>query len=95
MIAPTHLIVGQSAYPAACIALAHPPVLADVCVAMGAALIPDLDSRASYAGRLLPPLSDWIERRFGHRGLTYSLLAQFLAGALALWLLPMSSSVKV
>jgi inner membrane protein len=40
------------------------------------------------AGRLLPPLSGWLERQVGHRTVTHSLLAQALAGALAWALLP-------
>lgn len=57
-------------------------------MALAAALIPDLDSRQSYAGRLLPPLSGWLERQVGHRTVTHSLLAQALAAALAWALLP-------
>jgi inner membrane protein len=88
MLTPTHLITAQTAYLAACVVAAHPPAPAEALVALGAALLPDLDSHQSYPGRLLPPLSEWVERRFGHRGLTHSLLAQALAGFVAWWLLP-------
>lgn len=88
MLTPTHLITAQTAYLAACVVAAHPPAPAEALVALGAALLSDLDSHQSYPGRLLPPLSEWVERRFGHRGLTHSLLAQALAGLVAWWLLP-------
>ena len=88
VLTPTHLITAQTAYLAVCIATAHAPAPGEAIVAVVAALIPDLDSRPSYAGRLLPPLSGWIEHVFGHRGVTHSLLAQVVAGALAWALLP-------
>jgi inner membrane protein len=88
LLTPTHLVTAQAAYLAACIATAHPPAPAEAIAALGAGLIPDLDSRQSYAGRLVPPLSGWIEHRFGHRAVTHSLLAQALIGALAWALLP-------
>lgn len=52
MLTPTHLIIAQTG----CIATAHPLALVDAVAALGAALIPDLDSRRCHAGRLLPPL---------------------------------------
>jgi inner membrane protein len=79
LLTPAHLITAQTAYLGACVAAARPPVAAEALVALGAALIPDLDSRQSYPRRVLPPLSEWLERRFGHRSLTHSLLAQALA----------------
>ncbi|KAA3654884.1 MAG: hypothetical protein DWQ04_34025, partial [Chloroflexi bacterium] len=39
------------------------------------ALLPDIDSQASVIGRLFPFLSVSLERRFGHRQITHSLLA--------------------
>ncbi|MEA3336690.1 MAG: metal-dependent hydrolase, partial [Chloroflexota bacterium] len=46
------------------------------------ALLPDIDSQASIVGRLFPFISKPIERRFGHRQVTHSLLALvFVAGA--------------
>ncbi|MBI2503655.1 MAG: efflux RND transporter periplasmic adaptor subunit [Candidatus Latescibacteria bacterium] len=55
------------------------------CALLGS-LLPDLDSPKSAPGRLLPFLSQPLERRWGHRTVTHSLLA-FLA--LALVLLPL------
>ena len=50
------------------------------------AVLPDLDLRQSWAGRLLPGASGWLEDRFGHRTLTHSLLLQAGAG-IAAWAL--------
>jgi membrane-bound metal-dependent hydrolase YbcI (DUF457 family) len=50
-----------------------------------ASLLPDLDTGASRVGRSVPMLSRWLERRFGHRTLTHSVV--FIAG-LAVVLLP-------
>jgi len=38
------------------------------------ALLPDIDTPTSLIGRLARPLSRWLERRFGHRTITHSLL---------------------
>ncbi|MBK1620324.1 hypothetical protein CKO42_18140 [Lamprobacter modestohalophilus] len=51
-------------------------------------MLPDLDSKASYIGRLLRLTSGTLERYFGHRTFTHSLLLQCIAGLLAWWLLP-------
>jgi membrane-bound metal-dependent hydrolase YbcI (DUF457 family) len=49
------------------------PALPILCAVF--ALLPDLDSAASHVGRLFPWLSRPLERRFGHRTVTHSLLA--------------------
>jgi len=88
VLTPTHLLTAQVAYLSGCIFSAHPPNPAESLVALGAALIPDLDSRQSTIGRALPFLSGALEYRFGHRTLTHSLLAQVTLGALAWSALP-------
>lgn len=88
MIAPTHLAAGQTAYLAACLLAGHPPNAAEAAAALAASQIPDLDTQTSYAGRILPPLSDWIEHQFGHRTLTHSALFATAAILLAWLLLP-------
>jgi inner membrane protein len=55
---------------------------------VAASLAPDLDSRVSNVGRLLPFLSQPIEYHFGHRTITHSLVAQFVLCSLAYALLP-------
>lgn len=88
MLTPTHLLFAQTAYLGACLSTAHPPVPDEAAVALLGALLPDLDSRASYIGRLLRLTSGLLEQYFGHRSFTHSLLVQVLAGGLAFWLLP-------
>lgn len=88
MLTPTHLVAGQTAYLAVCVASGNPPTPTEALVALGAAMLPDLDSRQSYIGRLIPPLSTWIGTRFGHRTLTHSLAAQAVVLTVAWFLLP-------
>jgi inner membrane protein len=88
MLTPTHLVTGQTAFLLGAIATGHAPTLAESQVALLASLIPDLDSRHAYVGRLLPFLSEPLECRFGHRTLTHSLIAQGAIGTLAYALLP-------
>ena len=57
-------------------------------VAASSALLPDLDTRQSYFGRLIKPVSGWFEDTFGHRTLTHSLFAQVTMGVLAYFVLP-------
>jgi len=81
VVTPSHLLIAQTAYLGACRAFAHPPAPGEAAVALAAALIPELDSRQSYAGRLLPPLAGWlVDRLVGRRTATRSLLAQALGG---------------
>jgi inner membrane protein len=46
-------------------------------VAFGAlaGLLPDVDISTSFAGRVFPWMSNWLERRFPHRSCTHSLVA--------------------
>ncbi|MBK1632648.1 hypothetical protein CKO31_18250 [Thiohalocapsa halophila] len=88
MLVPSHLAAAHAAYLGACLATAQQPQPAEALVALGGALIPDLDSPQSYAGRVLPPFSGWIERNFGHRTVTHALLTQAAVGLAAWWLLP-------
>jgi membrane-bound metal-dependent hydrolase YbcI (DUF457 family) len=56
------------------------PHLGRVLLCVVFALLPDLDSAASHVGRLFPWLSRPLERRFGHRTVTHSLLATGTVG---------------
>lgn len=76
MITPTHLVAAQTTYLACCVATAHTPISSEAVLACVAGLIPDIDSRQSYIGRLVPFLSAPFEYWFGHRTLSHSLLFQ-------------------
>ena len=88
MLTPTHLVAAQTSYLVVCVIVGHPPAAEEAAVAMLGSLIPDLDTRASYVGRLLRITSSTLERYFGHRTFTHALLPQAVVGALAWWLLP-------
>ncbi len=88
MLTPTHLVTGQTVFLLGAIATGHAPTIPEALVAMLAALIPDLDSRHSYLGRLLPFISRPMEYRFGHRTMTHSLMVQGIIGAVAYTVLP-------
>ncbi|MGB6647108.1 MAG: metal-dependent hydrolase [Bacteroidota bacterium] len=85
MTAPTHVTFAQLVY---LLVLTMMGVglsgMNALLVALGS-LLPDMDTEASVVGSTMPPLSRWIERRFGHRTLSHSWL--FIV-ALALVLLP-------
>lgn len=78
MIAPTHLVAAQTCYLAGCVATAHTPILSEALLACVAGILPDIDKRQSYIGRLLPFISTPVEYWFGHRTFSHSLLFQIL-----------------
>ena len=80
MLAPTHLVFGQTAYLSLCVATGHVPTYAEALVAVGCSLLPDLDNRQSIVGRLLFPLAGWLEYQFGHRTFTHALAFQIIVG---------------
>jgi len=88
MLLPTHLVTGQTAYLAVCVAVLHTPRPAEALVAVMAATLPDLDHRQSLVGRWFPFISYPLEYHFGHRSLTHSLLLQVLSGVMAWYALP-------
>ena len=52
---------------------ATPDVASGAALAAGA-LLPDIDTTTSDLGKFVKPVSRWIERRYGHRTITHSLL---------------------
>jgi len=86
MIAPTHIITGQTAYLVASVVSGHNPALGEGLLAAACGLLPDLDKRQGIIGRMFPMISEPLDYYIGHRTLTHSLL--FLgAFGLALWYL--------
>ena len=76
MMAVTHMVVAVAGTTL---------ILSDVspatmAISIGASQLPDLDTTQSLAGRLLLPVSSYIEETFGHRSVTHSLL---MTGALS------------
>lgn len=88
MITPTHLVAAQTSYLACCVATAQTPVLNEALLACLAGLIPDIDKRQSYIGRLLPFISIPFEYWFGHRTFSHSLLFQGIIIIPAFYFLP-------
>lgn len=86
MIAPTHIITGQTAYLMSSVVCGHNPILAEGMLAAACGLLPDLDKRQGIIGRLFPMISEPLDYYIGHRTLTHSLL--FLGSfGLVLWYL--------
>ena len=65
---------------------ANPGLAAGAALALGS-LLPDLDTAHSGLGRWVKPVSRSLERRFGHRTLTHSLLGMVLLACGSSWLL--------
>jgi membrane-bound metal-dependent hydrolase YbcI (DUF457 family) len=78
MQAPTHVAFGLvfTVSVGTVLGIRLTPAVAALTTA--GALLPDVDTTTSLVGKLCPPLSRLLERRFGHRTLTHSLLALML-----------------
>lgn len=86
MKAATHLafagVVGVSA-----VGFGAQPGIAGTGALLMGSLLPDIDTAHSGLGRWVRPLSTRLERRFGHRTLTHSLLGTALLACASSWLL--------
>ena len=65
---------------------ANPGLAVGAALALGS-LLPDLDTAHSGLGRWAKPVSRQLERRFGHRTLTHSLIGLALLACGSSWLL--------
>ena len=76
MMARSHVVVGVAAWIVMAPVL-HLPVLdpLDLVLAVGGALLPDVDHPKSWVGRRTRPVSTAIAAALGHRGVTHSALA--------------------
>jgi inner membrane protein len=74
MMTPTH-IAFSVALTSVALGTANPEILGTAALA---ALLPDIDTSKSLIGRLLFPISLWLERQTVHRGVTHSFFASGL-----------------
>ena len=83
MMARSHLLVGAAAWVLTAPAL-HLPALdvGELALAMGGALLPDLDHPKSWVGRRTRPVSTVVGAVLGHRGVTHSAVALLALAAL-------------
>lgn len=79
MMSLTHAALAVAA-TAVSLGTADPYVLATAAVA---SQLPDIDTTESFSGRLIWPLTNFLEQRFPHRSLTHSFMATALVGMLA------------
>ncbi len=89
MTAPTHIAFGlltvASSFSLFSVSI-HRNLPAVTCAIIGS-LLPDIDSPRSYIGRVMPFASVPIERRWGHRTITHSLLCLLALSVVTLPLL--------
>ena len=94
MTAPTHIAFGlltvASSFSLFSMSF-HRNIPAVACAIIGS-LLPDVDSPNSYIGRIMPFASIPIERRWGHRTVTHSLLCMIALSVVTLPLLAYQSA---
>lgn len=71
---------------------ANPNTTGSAALALGA-LLPDIDTTHSGVGKWVKPLSSRLERRFGHRTITHSLLGTLILALLTSWLIPLHANI--
>lgn len=86
MQAPTHLAFAMLSSAAAGAVVGRPLTPAEFLWAAVGALLPDIDTPTSLIGKVCPPLSQALERQWGHREVTHSLAAALM---LALAMMPL------
>ena len=87
MIAPTHITFAEFIYLLILTTTGVPLNVANGLAVAIASVLPDVDTEASTIGKILPFISRRIERRYGHRTLTHSILFCVLLSILTLPLL--------
>ncbi len=73
---------------------AHPGTVGAGALLLGA-LLPDVDTAHSGLGRWVRPVSTRLERKFGHRTLTHSLLGTLVVACVFSWLLLLNPAALV
>lgn len=74
MMASTHAVIGMISYAGLYAITGETPPATGLCCAAIGAFLPDADTPSSKAGLCFYPLAVWLERRFGHRTVTHSLV---------------------
>ena len=87
MIAPTHITFAEFIYLLILTTTGVPLNVANGLAVAIASVLPDVDTEASTIGKILPFISRRIERRYGHRTLTHSILFCVLLSIVTLPLL--------
>lgn len=86
VMAGAHVVVGIATWTWVAAHLGLPALdLPALGMAVIGALLPDGDHPQSWVGRWVPFLSLPLARLFGHRGITHSVLAVVLCGAVLRW----------
>jgi inner membrane protein len=86
MMAGSHVVVGAAAWAWAAPHLGLPSLdPASLALAVGGALLPDIDHPHSWVGRRVRLISRPLAATVGHRGLTHSLLAVFVCFLALRW----------
>ena len=80
MTAPTHTSFGILSLMGIGLMIGRPLTLSATAFVTLGSLLPDIDTEKSAIGKVLLPLSAWLERKLGHRGATHSLLALLILG---------------
>lgn len=80
MMAKTHILFSLT-LTSFVLETTHPVVLATAALV---SQLPDVDTSASFVGRIFFPLSRWLEQRFPHRTITHSFSATALIALLVL-----------
>jgi membrane-bound metal-dependent hydrolase YbcI (DUF457 family) len=84
MTAPTHITFAEFIYLLLLTTTGVALSGVNAAVVALAAILPDVDTGSSHVGQALPFLSAWLERRFGHRTLTHSVLFLVILALVAL-----------
>jgi inner membrane protein len=86
MMAGSHVVVGAAAWAWAAPHLGLPSLdPASLALAVGGALLPDIDHPHSWVGRRVRLISRPLAATVGHRGFTHSLLAVFVCFLALRW----------
>lgn len=83
MIAGTHVAFATALYLGGAALFEYETSITGWALAAGASLLPDIDLPTSKLGRVLFWISTRLEREFGHRTVTHSMLALIVVAMLA------------